>query len=328
VRHETPVEVGILSLGGDPDDCSERQQLLKLSKHSARYAVVEPPQAQVVLVTGVNAGSWHSALWSNSFIKRHARKCFAISESDSPKPLLHGIYTSATQGMPFRPRLRTAAYGLAPKHWHNPLQQTEEQLNKKFLYSFIGRDSSQVRKTLFGRVQHPEQTHIEDTSRSFDMFNPSTPKREAALQHYADVLACSLFAICPRGNGAASLRLFEAMQMGVAPVILSDDWILPEGPDWSRCALQIPESDVDSLPQILEARRESAPQIGEVAHKAFNRFFAPEVYFDYLVGQALSIQQTQTVPEKLFFAGARPLATWWCLRQEGLRSAARLFFRR
>ncbi len=36
----------------------------------------------------------------------------------------------------------------------------------------------------------------------------------------------------PRGIGASSVRIFEAMRAGRAPVIISDDWIVPPVGDW------------------------------------------------------------------------------------------------
>ena len=37
------------------------------------------------------------------------------------------------------------------------------------------------------------------------------------------------------------MRLFEAMRLGVAPIIASDDWVYPRGPDWSACSVVIKE---------------------------------------------------------------------------------------
>jgi hypothetical protein len=34
---------------------------------------------------------------------------------------------------------------------------------------------------------------------------------------YAELLIASKFVLCPRGNGASSIRLFESMQLGICP---------------------------------------------------------------------------------------------------------------
>lgn len=324
VSGRPPTSVAILPASGPGSDCPQRSRLVELAGHSSSRLIENPSEADLVFVTSVNSGTWHSHLWSSSWIHKNARRCFAISESDEPKPLLHGIYTSATKSLPFRSRLRTAAYGLAPAHWHHPLPPPRPAAERKYLFSFIGRDSSPVRKEILTKLASHPHAWIEDTSRSFDMFNPDFPSRAEALTRYAEILSLSSFVLCPRGNGAASLRLFEAMKAGIAPVILSDDWLLPHGPDWCACSIRFPERELERLPAYLCARAGEAMRIGKAAREAFAWYFAPEVYFDYLVTQADSIRVGQRVPERLVFGAAFPVALSWCLRREGVRSAVRL----
>jgi len=42
-------------------------------------------------------------------------------------------------------------------------------------------------------------------------------------QNYARLIANSKFVLCPQGVGPSSLRLFETLLMGRAPVIISDE---------------------------------------------------------------------------------------------------------
>jgi len=65
----------------------------------------------------------------------------------------------------------------------------------------------------------------------------------AAETEYLDIMARSVFALCPSGSGPNTLRLWEAMGAGVIPVILSDNW-QPPGPEalWRQAAVFWPET--------------------------------------------------------------------------------------
>ena len=60
--------------------------------------------------------------------------------------------------------------------------------------------------------------------------------------------------LCPRGQGTSSIRLFEAMRMGIAPVIISDKWIGPKGPEWESFAVFVKEKDISRSARIRSRR--------------------------------------------------------------------------
>ncbi|SDW04535.1 Exostosin family protein [Thiocapsa roseopersicina] len=105
--------------------------------------------------------------------------------------------------------------------------------------------------------------------------------------------------LCPRGFGSSSFRLFEAMKTGRAPVILADDWIPPVGPEWDRFAIIVPESDVTSLPQLLEAREAESVNMGELARDAWETWFGKSVVFQSTVDWILDLQRDRLLPESV-----------------------------
>lgn len=73
---------------------------------------------------------------------------------------------------------------------------------------------------------------------------PDWEVHDAKVPHdeYIGVLACSEFALCPRGGGLNSYRLYEAIQCGAIPVLFADDAVLPyPGLAWSDFIIRIPE---------------------------------------------------------------------------------------
>ena len=85
------------------------------------------------------------------------------------------------------------------------------------------------------------------------------------------------------------MRIFEAMQTGRVPVILSDDWLPPAFVDWSSCALQVPERDVRLIPSILREHEPDADAMGRRARSAWREFFAPDRHLRTLVLSCLDI---------------------------------------
>ena len=53
----------------------------------------------------------------------------------------------------------------------------------------------------------------------------------------------SVFSLCPRGSSPSSVRFWESLSAGTIPVLISDEWALPEW-DWDNTIVQIPESEI------------------------------------------------------------------------------------
>ena len=79
--------------------------------------------------------------------------------------------------------------------------------------SFIGGDTHPIRKELVKQF-----AGMKDCVVNF---------KKVPLKEYCNVLARSVFAICPRGYGKSSFRITEAIQYGAIPVYVSDEFVLP-----------------------------------------------------------------------------------------------------
>jgi hypothetical protein len=117
-------------------------------------------------------------------------------------------------------------------------------------------------------------------------------KPQDALRRYADLCANSKFILCPRGIGTSSLRLFETLQAGRVPVIVSDDWVPPRGPDWPRFAVFVAEDRIADIPAVLEAEEEHWAQKSALARQAWEDFFAPDTLFHYFISSLVALDRT------------------------------------
>ena len=78
-----------------------------------------------------------------------------------------------------------------------------------------------------------------------------------------------------RGAGTSSIRLFEMLEAGIAPVIISDDWIPPHGPRWDEFALRMPERDVGRVYEIVKSHEGEFGERGARRPDELTKVFAP-----------------------------------------------------
>lgn len=117
-------------------------------------------------------------------------------------------------------------------------------------------------------------------------------------REYAEAVANSKFVLCPRGFGVSSLRIFETMKAGRVPVIISDDWVPPDGPAWASFSMRVREKDIRALSEILERHEISAGEWGTLARLNWEQWFSEEASFHRIVEWCVSIMQSRKIPER------------------------------
>jgi hypothetical protein len=152
-----------------------------------------------------------------------------------------------------------------------------------YLASFVGCASSvPIRQRLVALKD--DRIHLSDNTSAFigAIRGGRTDEVDRLKKQFVETALASKFILCPRGFGASSIRLFEAMQLGRAPVVISDRWVEPEGPDWTRLCIRIQERNVERLPTILRGREAEAEELGTNARAAWEKYFAPEAHFNHI----------------------------------------------
>jgi hypothetical protein len=283
---------------------------------SKKHALVDTPEAADIIVIGnvrneVRVGHLREDDRSRNIqfkelMNAHPDKCFSVSDLDVPLILNRGVYASGTRSLVGRGRVRTGSYTMYADsrinvHVKNHVFSPSDFTERKYLFSFIGRNCHAVRNAIFRLRFRRADLHVEDSSAVFNWSMKDSEDGEERMRQYYEVLKHSKFSLCPRGAGASTIRLFESMQLGVAPVIISDRWVLPTGPDWSRCSILVKEKHVRHLEDIVEGHEKLWREMGILARAAFDRHFAENVYFDYIVDNCIDMRQKQLVPEHVYW---------------------------
>jgi hypothetical protein len=234
----------------------------------------DPAAADVILFTQCHAVDWRlRAIREHPLAKRYWAKVMVYDQRDRPWRSFPGIYVSSPRRAFDPGQQRAWSYPGTP---HGPSSSNDPDL----LFSFVGSATAPCRMPLLG-LRHPDA--IIEVVRDFMFWDTQAPRFEDHRIRFQEVLRRSRFVLCPRGRGTSSIRLYEALAAGRVPVIISDDWVEPAGPNWDAFSLRWPEGRTEGLVELLEDRAPGWRRMSEAASQAHQEYFAPEVSFHRIV---------------------------------------------
>jgi hypothetical protein len=270
------------------------RQSAALDASGPHQIATDPATADLVLFAENHEDTSASGLYlervrADRVYREYSRKAFLCSGLDRVVPFLPGVYPSVPARL-HRPWWTAGGMYLAePNPW---LQEIHAAVSpRRYAASFLGSAQGRpVRIKLLTLADQPEYV-VEDTHEAFvgAIKRGESHTVLALKRRYLEIAAQSDFVLCPRGIGPSSIRLFEVMELGVAPVIIADDWVEPPGVAWNQCSLRVAERDVPRLPEIVRQHRDRAEAMGRAAREAWLRQFAPGSRFRAIADACLDI---------------------------------------
>jgi hypothetical protein len=225
--------------------------------------------------------------------RQFPEKCFIYHDDDNAVAVLRGIYPSIRKRDYLIDRCRSAGY-IARIAENDSVRYDPAPRARRYLYSFAGEANSEVRSSLFARA-HPDGLIRDTTGKRLWQMEPG-PTRDLFTMEYAETILDSQFVLCPAGFGPATYRLFEAMEMGRVPVILSDEWVPPPGPRWEEFSIRVPECCAGEISAILSNYSDRHEVMGRLARSAWEQWFAKPVCFHRFIELCADIQATPPCP--------------------------------
>ena len=258
----------------------------KYNAHAGVSWVSEPKAADVIILFE----EWDTRFWDYSdtleadpFLRAHWDRIFTINCDDLGRGFLAGCYTSLTKAN-FEPQLHRAC---AYPYTYNEFvarSSSREYRKTKWLFSFRGTDVSHpVRRKLFCYFATESRSKIVRTGTQFHRHSV------VEKQEYVDDILLSKFVLCPRGWSPATYRLFEVMELGRCPVIISDDWVPIQGVPWQQCCIVIKERDIQYCVDILTQQEPNAERLGRAAREVWESHFAEPKKFRAMLGSVLEL---------------------------------------
>lgn len=238
------------------------------AQNSEAVAVAEAPD-DATHILFLDGGQQRTRFWepnhlaSHPLVRGYPHKCYIWNTEDRPATYLPGLYVSMPRSL-FDPRVHRAFRYLHLNTERWPLAAPRK---RDILYNFLGAPTAPVRRAILA-ASHPSDALVLEKLN----FNHQRHAANEDVSPYAEVLARSHFTLCPPGSATSSYRIFEAMRAGSVPVLISDQLVLPEGPDWASCSVRIAEKDASRVASILSTVPD-AEEMGKAAQAAFEHFF-------------------------------------------------------
>lgn len=265
----------------------------------------DPSEADLILFveTSIHGGKYFDLVRSHETYRRHRDRSYVYCATDTIIPLVPGVFVSLEARWNWPAWVRPGHYLSVkiPAGAEDILTTGEPE----YLFSFVGSSRTHRTRRAVVRLRHPD-AQVLDTSKdpSPAATEDESEERERWLS-FAAGIRNSAFVLCPRGGGTATFRLFETMMLGRVPVVISDQWVAPLGPDWERCSIRVRENEVDTIPGLLEQHRDEAAAMGQAARDAWLEWFSPEVSFHRIVESCLALDA-----ERSQRRGARRYGPW------------------
>ena len=274
---------------------SRLDRLLQLQKqdiHQHHELVSDPVDAQaIVFVENTQfTDILFEKLLNHPLVKTYPEKVYMFNEMDRSWPMLPGLYCSLSARLAvYSEHLAFPYINICNDNIQN-IHGTKTE--RQWLYSFVGSCSHTVRKPIL--KLEDEQALILDTS-DFCAWDPAQTSKFDFQRSYIESIAGSKFVLCPRGIGPSSLRLYETMEAGRVPVIISDNWLAPKHVDW-KFVVRIPEWEISAIPKRLRALEDEWEDRGRAARTAWENVYAPEQMFNTFATSLETISRSAPMP--------------------------------
>jgi Exostosin family len=263
------------------------QASARIDRFGVHHAVDRPEDAQLILFveTSVHAGHYFERVKRHPLYRARPGDCYLYCSTDRFVPMLPGVYAAVERSWYWPAWTR-------PGHYVNVIETgliryDPAPAERKYLYSFIGAaQSSAVRRRVLTTLRRPDALLVDTQLRSLDRGDLTQEDYE---RRYVDSVRASAFVLCPAGYGPSSFRLFESMMLGRAPVIISDEWVAPIGPDWESCSIRVAQDELEVIPELLRRRSADATAMGEAARAVWLDWFSEAVSFHRVVESCLEL---------------------------------------
>lgn len=149
-------------------------------------------------------------------------------------------------------------------------------LERDIFCSFVGSNTHPIRAFLYNSLSANPKYF-------FKIGGWSPTVSDEDLRNFIEVTSRSKFALCPRGYGKSSFRLYEVMQLGAIPVFAYDQKWLPfeDEIEWQDFCVLIPLEKLNSVDEILSSiSEEKIAEMQSKLQKIWSDNFTMESIFE------------------------------------------------
>lgn len=233
----------------------------------------------------------------HELIKKYPGKCFLWDDGDHPLAMLPGLYASLPSVQFDQKFHRTMFYLSRSNNLIGKLKTEYADKTPLYLASFQGSMTSNVRKKLVQLKLSSGRIILNSAERLWEvfLFGKGFSDQDKAVEAYARLMFESKFAICPKGNGVSSYRIFETLEAGKVPLIISDKFIPPKVKPDDEYLLFLKEANVNKLESFLVSNEPEFERLAQNATIVYNANFADNRKVHFIGEMLEDILQTSTI---------------------------------
>lgn len=208
--------------------------------------------------------------------KKYSDKILVWNEKDRPLFDVRGLYVNVPSYLKNDKTISPIPYLFVPADalFHGTNFTTSQRTLR---CTYRGTNTHNCRKVL-SQLQYSDCSIVDST------LSNSVSKHEFLAE-----LDRSIYALCPRGHGLTSFRLYEVMARGCLPVIIADGWVPPKGIAWHSFCTYVCEKDTQQFVKRLSNTVEEISEMQTNLASEYNTHLAPKVRMNYFLDQIADI---------------------------------------
>jgi hypothetical protein len=271
---------------------------LELSQYSTNYTLTDPVHADFIICVDTIFFQ-NGQIPCSELIRKLAKygnRLKFYDSSDQPRPVLTGGYTSLEKPKHIPSHNSSVPY---IKN-HSDIRVIPVGTVRDLLWSFsgsVGHASSKgygIRNRLI-KLQDAYSDVVETTTLPMWQYDKTAlDAQRIAATNMSNQMQRSKYVACPRGGGASSFRFYEAIAHGSVPVLISDDWVLPDIPNLERAIIRLPESNVEEISMVLQKVDAEYPHRKSLVDSVYRDYLSPEMIFDTIVSTIIRCNPVNT----------------------------------
>lgn len=257
-----------------------------------QHVMANPDEADLIVFTETYAGldPYFLDVIFHPVYRSYRQKCVLYHIGDVTQTLCRTVSPSIDRFHPNAFARRSFSYLVRVHHnrYLGTISEADILSNaRRYLFSFVGDPLTHPIRQQLLALRHPRAFLKAATGSAATQMRDA--EREPFQKNYLQTILDSEFILCPRGLGPTSMRLFEVMQLGRVPVIISDEWLPVSGIKWEEFAFFVAEADVAEIPILLEQQQHRAAEMGRKAREVWLEHFSPGRALQGMLGQAAEL---------------------------------------
>ena len=227
-------------------------------------------------------GIFMEDLKNSLLYNKYRKKLYIYNCGGKQYPFIPGIYTNIFPGF-VKGNWACGGHYLSSKIIKHKFSSKEiDESKRDYLLSFVGSSRNHACRQKVFEINHP-RGYLHDSNPKKDKLRWwEKDDSKSSVIRFRNITLNTKFLLCPRGVNTSSIRIFEGMEAGCVPIIISDNLVLPNGPNWNEFSMIIPENSINKIPAICEELEPGFKNMSKLSRQAWEKFFSTESSFHSL----------------------------------------------